>query len=510
MDRTSEPNVKPVNAKSVNPNPVNAVPAAKNGSAEHDRWNERQALAEAMIPLIGTLYREHGVVTSIYGRRLINQSPVEILKAHRFARKVNEVELPIDETYPLLKAIAALKPSAASIDLAKLLTRSREDTRELSEFLRDELAPIVAQETHAGNATDVVLYGFGRIGRLLARILIAHSGNGEGLRLRAIVVRKGSEDDLTKRASLLRRDSIHGPFEGTITVNHDDNTILANGTLINVIHSDDPATIDYTKYGIHDAIVVDNTGRWRDRQGLGEHLKSKGVARVLLTAPGKGDVKNIVHGINHETVSADDLIVSAASCTTNAIVPVLKAIQDKYGIVHGHVETVHSYTNDQNLTDNFHKGNRRGRSAPMNMVITETGAAQAVAKAIPELAGKLTGNAIRVPTPNVSMAILNLSLDSEAPVAEVNGYLRGLSLDSNLQQQIDFIDSPEVVSSDFIGSHRAGIVDGLATISTGKNLILYVWYDNEYGYSSQVVRVLEHMAATHPQVFPTRSLVAGM
>ncbi len=461
-----------------------------------------------MIPLIGKLYREHGVVTSIYGRRLINQSPVDILKAHRFARKINETDLPIEETFPMLEALSALAPSSASVDLAKLVVRYRDDDRELDAFLRDELAPAVNQEPGQGARTDVVLYGFGRIGRLLARILIAHAGNGEGLRLRAVVVRKGSEDDLMKRASLLRRDSIHGPFDGTITVDLENNTILANGTLIQFIYSDDPSTVDYEKYGIHDAIVVDNTGRWRDRDGLGQHLKSKGVSRVLLTAPGKGDVKNIVHGINHDTVTQADEIISAASCTTNAIVPVLKAIQDKYGIAHGHVETVHSYTNDQNLTDNFHKGNRRGRSAPMNMVITETGAAQAVAKAIPELAGKLTGNAIRVPTPNVSMAILNLNLDREAPVTEVNSYLRGLSLDSALQQQIDFIDSPEVVSSDFVGSHRAGIVDGLATISSGTNLVLYVWYDNEYGYSSQVVRVLEHMAATHPQVFPTRTLVS--
>ncbi|HEU4850284.1 MAG TPA: glyceraldehyde-3-phosphate dehydrogenase [Terrimesophilobacter sp.] len=477
--------------------------------AEHDRWNERQALAEAMIPLIGRLYREHGVVTSIYGRRLINQSPVDILKAHRFARKVNETELPIEETFPMLQALAELAPSSASVDLAKLVVRFRDDDRELAAFLRDELASILGSQPGDRAGTDVVLYGFGRIGRLLARILIAHAGNGEGLRLRAIVVRKGSEDDLVKRASLLRRDSIHGPFEGTITVDQNESTILANGTLIQVIYSDDPATVDYTRYGIHDAIVVDNTGRWRDREGLSQHLRSSGVSRVLLTAPGKGDVKNIVHGINHDTVTADDEIVSAASCTTNAIVPVLKAVHDRYGIGHGHVETVHSYTNDQNLTDNFHKGNRRGRSAPMNMVITQTGAAQAVAKAIPELAGKLTGNAIRVPTPNVSMAILNLGLDREAPVAEVNAYLRGLSLDSALQQQIDFIDSPEVVSSDFVGSHRAGIVDGLATISTGTNLVLYVWYDNEYGYSSQVVRVLEHMASTHPRVLPARSLVAG-
>jgi glyceraldehyde 3-phosphate dehydrogenase len=138
------------------------------------------------------------------------------------------------------------------------------------------------------------------------------------------------------------------------------------------------------------------------------------------------------------------------------------------------------------------------------MVLTETGAATAAAKALPQLAGKLTGNAIRVPTPNVSMAILNLNLGTETTKEEVNAYLRRLSLDSTLQQQIDFIDSPEVVSSDFIGSHRAGIVDGLATISTGSNLVLYIWYDNEFGYSSQVVRVLEEMASSHPRVFPAR------
>ncbi len=478
---------------------------------ERALWNERMASAEAMVPLIGELYRDRGVVVSIYGRRLINQSPVAILKAHRFARQINDVELPIEETLPILQAISKLRPGASSIDLAKLAVRFREQGRDqggnLDEFLKRELSVALEKPETPAGGTDVVLYGFGRIGRIIARILIAHTGNGEGLRLRAIVVRKNSEDDLVKRASLLRRDSIHGPFEGTISVNRDDNTILANGTLIQVIYSDDPSTVDYSKYGISDAIVVDNTGRWRDREGLSKHLNCPGVSRVLLTAPGKGDVMNIVYGINHENVKASDTIVSAASCTTNAIVPVLKAINDKFGIKHGHVETVHAYTNDQNLTDNFHKGNRRGRSAPMNMVITETGAAGAVAKALPELAGKLTGNAIRVPTPDVSMAILNLELDSNTTVPEVNSYLRGLSLDSPLQQQIDFIDSPEVVSTDFVGSHRAGIVDGLATISNDNHLVLYVWYDNEYGYSSQVVRVLEHMASSHPKVLPERSPV---
>lgn len=477
-------------------------------TAELERWNARLELAEAMIPLIGGLYRNHGVVTSIHGRRLINLSPIEVLKAHRFARQVNDAELPIETTMPILAALARLTPREASIDLAKLVSRYRDAGAgaELGEFLREELAPVIEGSADpAGRGVDVVLYGFGRIGRLLARILVAHAGNGEGLRLRAIVVRRGSENDLMKRASLLRRDSVHGPFEGTITVDEENNTILANGTLIQVIYSDDPATVDYESYGIRSAIVIDNTGRWRDSAGLSRHLASQGVAKVLLTAPGKGEIKNIVHGINHDTILPDDAILSAASCTTNAIVPVLKAVHDAYGILHGHVETVHSYTNDQNLTDNFHSGNRRGRSAPMNMVITETGAAKAVAKAVPELAGKLTGSAIRVPTPNVSLAILNLTLDTPVTATDVNAYLRGLSLDSPLQQQIDFIDSPEVVSSDFVGSHRAGVVDGLATIAGEKNLVLYVWYDNEFGYSSQVIRVVEHMAGTHPRVFPERA-----
>ncbi|WP_166875577.1 glyceraldehyde-3-phosphate dehydrogenase [Salinibacterium sp. ZJ450] len=468
-------------------------------------WMTREAIAERMIPLIGALYRERGVVVSIHGRRLIHKSAIGILKAHRYARQLDNTELAVQETLPLIEALSELDLGAASVDLAKLVTRYKEigEGRGLDDFLRTELSDVLGGG-EAEEGRDVVLYGFGRIGRLLARILIAHDGNGQGLRLRAIVVRRGGEKDLIKRASLLRRDSVHGPFEGTITVDTENNTILANGTLIQVIYSDNPTTVDYTAYGIDDAIVVDNTGRWRDRDGLSQHLQAKGVSKVLLTAPGKGDLKNIVHGINHDVIGDDDLILSAASCTTNAITPVLKAINDEYGIEHGHVETVHSFTNDQNLTDNFHNGDRRGRAAALNMVITETGAASAVAKALPELAGKLTGNAIRVPTPNVSMAILNLTLDRAATKDDVNAYLRGLSLNSALRQQIDYIDSPEVVSSDFVGSRRAGIVDGLATISNGRNLVLYVWYDNEFGYSCQVVRVIEQIAGSHPQVFPAR------
>ncbi len=225
---------------------------------------------------------------------------------------------------------------------------------------------------------------------------------------------------------------------------------------------------------------------------------------MLLTAPGKGALKNIVQGINDDTITEEDRIVSAASCTTNAITPVLAAIDEAFGVVKGHVETVHSFTNDQNLIDNFHKGDRRGRSAVLNMVITETGAAKAVAKALPQLEGKLTGSAIRVPTPDVSLAVLHLTLERPATKDQVNDYLRRVSLHSKLRQQIDYVESPEVVSTDFVGSHRAGIVDGLATIADEDTLILYVWYDNEFGYSCQVIRVLETMAGSHPVVLPAR------
>jgi glyceraldehyde 3-phosphate dehydrogenase len=470
-------------------------------------WIDREALAEAMIPMIGQLYRNNNVVTSIYGRGLINRSVIDILKAHRFARHrlADDSELSVHDTFPILKTMSELKLGAASVDLGKMAGKFKAEGngRSIEQFVKDELSEVAGKQNGAGReGTDVVLYGFGRIGRLLARILIEKTGGGDGLRLRAIVVRKGASNDLVKRASLLRRDSVHGKFNGTITIDEENNTLTANGNLIQVIYAKSPTEVDYTQYGIKNALLVDNTGVWRDADGLGQHLACPGVDRVVLTAPGKGALKNIVHGINHGEITADDKIISAASCTTNAIVPVLKAINDQYGIVNGHVETVHSYTNDQNLIDNFHKGDRRGRSAPLNMVITETGAATAAAKALPVLKGKLTGNAIRVPTPNVSMAILNLNLEKATTREEVNEYLRQMAMHSDLQKQIDFVSSQEVVSTDFVGSRHAGVVDAEATIANDNRVVLYVWYDNEFGYSCQVVRVMEDMAGVNPPAFP--------
>ncbi|EAR08465.1 glyceraldehyde-3-phosphate dehydrogenase [Reinekea blandensis] len=472
------------------------------------QWQQKEALAESMIPMIGHLYRNNDVITSIFGRQIINQSTVGLLKSHRFVKQIEGHELSVTDTHAVLKTLQTLNLGAGHIDIGKLALKYRAQPvgTVLEHYLRDELADLVdgydINRPYERSPQDVVLYGFGRIGRLLARILIEKS-SGSGLRLRAIVVRPGkAKNDLVKRASLLRRDSVHGSFEGTIQVDEANQAIIANGTSIQVIYAASPSDIDYTAYGIENALIVDNTGIWRDEKGLSQHLEAKGAGKVLLTAPGKGELKNIVYGVNQMELTDEDRIVSAASCTTNAITPVLKVLNDQFGIESGHVETVHSYTNDQNLIDNYHAGERRGRSAALNMVITETGAAKAVAKALPELAGKLTGNAIRVPTPNVSMAILNLNLGAETDVDALNDFLREQSLYSSLAKQIDFTNSPEAVSSDFVGNRKTAIVDSGATIVQGKRAILYLWYDNEAGYSAQVVRLIHQMAGVSYTVYP--------
>lgn len=460
-------------------------------------WQERQTLAENMQPIIGQLFRNKGIEISIHGRPLVNASAIDIIKAHKSVALHEETKLRLRESYPFIEALNKLPLSSARIDVGKLayryLFKGEANGLTIEQFLNKELNTIYdnVQET---KSQDVVLYGFGRIGRLLARLLIERTGPSSALNLKAIVIRPGKGDDLEKRASLLRRDSVHGAFNGSITIDKENNVIKANGAFIQVIYAQSPSEIDYTSYGINNALVVDNTGIWTDEAGLGEHLKSKGVSKVLLTAPAKGDIKNVVYGVNHNMIKPEDTIVSAASCTTNAITPVLKALNDQFGIKNGHVETVHSYTNDQNLIDNYHKSPRRGRSAPLNMVISTTGAAKAVAKALPELAGLLTGNAIRVPTPNVSMAIMNLNLKQSTTKEELNDYLRQISLNSELQNQVDYTASTEIVSTDLVGSRYAGVVDSQATIVDGDRAVLYVWYDNEFGYSCQVVRVMLEMA----------------
>lgn len=470
---------------------------------------EEQGLAEQMIPAVGTLYRNRGVIITVFGRKLMNGSTIDIIKAHRQAQQVVGEKVSLLETHAILDVITKIQPGSSRLDIGKLAFAARQaglagDEAGCESFVRDALQSIPDSASVLDKPRDVVLYGFGRIGRILARLLIERTTSSNPMRLRAIVVRGGREGDLQKRASLLRRDSIHGPFNGHITVDVANSAIIANGNFIKVIYANQPEDIDYTEYGIENALIVDNTGVFKDEASLSRHLVPNGASKVLLTAPAGGAIKNIVYGVNDDMIDDEDTIVCAASCTTNAITPVLKVINDRFGIINGHVETVHSYTNDQNLIDNYHPAERRGRSAPLNMVLTSTGAAKAVSKALPELEGKLTGNAIRVPTPNVSMAVCNLNLNKNTTRDELNDHVREIAYNSALSQQISYSYSTEVVSTDFVGTPEPAIFDSVATIVDGNRCVLYVWYDNEFGYSTQVLRVMQHMVGLHIPNVPAR------
>ena len=462
-------------------------------------WKWREGLAELMVPIIGSLYR-NGTNILIYGKSLVNESPVAIMKAHRFARQSDNNELSELETYPILKYIETLDLADCEIDVGEIAVKCpffediKNDDNKIGEFIDAELESVINKKSNRpSEPANIVLYGFGRIGRLVARMMTQTTGPGNYFKLRAIVIRKATDDDIFKRASLLTKDSVHGPFDGTVRVDEENSSLVINGNPVKVIYASGPDKVKYSDFGINDPVVIDNTGIWRDEEALSVHIKS-GASKVILTAPAKGDIKNIVYGINDSILEENDQLISAASCTTNAIVPVLKTINDEFKINGGHIETVHAYTNDQNLIDNFHKKDRRGRGAPLNMVITSTGAVNAVAKALPELKGKLTGNAIRVPTPNVSLAILSLELDKKVSVEIVNDYLRSMAFHSEYREIIGFVNSSEVVSTDFYSSPFATVIDSQATITNDKRVTLYCWYDNEYGYTKQVINLAKKVA----------------
>lgn len=466
------------------------------------KWIQDEKAANEFIDVIGKLWFDKSIELILFRRQLLDRGASSILHKHSYAENIIQAPLCIQDSLGLAKAMLNMDIAPARIDIGRLgreWLAEKEKYSSYTDFLSDKLQAFIGAAPRSTRTQDVVLYGFGRIGRLLARSLITQAGNGSRLRIRAIVTRSNSETDIRKRASLLRKDSVHGHFNGIAVENIEDKTLYVNGHVIHMIAANNPEDIDYEAYGIKDALVIDNTGIARDREGLSRHLKAKGVQRVLLTAPGKGDIPNIVYGVNQETCDLDpakEQIFSAASCTTNAVVPVLQVIENELGIVRGHIETIHSYTNDQNLLDNFHKKYRRGRSAALNMVITETGADKAAVKAIPSLKGKLTANSVRVPTPNVSLAILSLTVPRDTSVEEVNALMQEASLKGTLIEQIRYSTSSELVSTDCIGDSCACIYDSPATkVSDDKrNIVLYAWYDNEFGYTQQVIRLAKHIS----------------
>jgi len=459
--------------------------------------DRRRATVE-FIKIINDLWYDKSIELVLFRNQLIDCTVSDILNLHEYAGEFVGKPISIFDSVEIAQAIKTLSLPPAKLDIGKMTFEFHledETYSNATSFVAEKLKD--AKKSKINSPKDVILYGFGRIGRLVARELMTKTGKGSQLRLRAIVTR-GEIDKtvLEKRASLLRNDSVHGDFSGTVITDPKNNALLINGTTVNIISANAPEEIDYTAYGISDALVIDNTGAFRDKEALSRHLQAKGVHKVLLTAPGKG-IPNIVHGVNQKEYSPDKVdIFSAASCTTNAITPILKAMEDSYGVVSGHLETIHAYTNDQNLVDNFHGKYRRGRAAGLNMVITETGAGKAVTKALPSFEGKLTSNAIRVPVPNGSLAILNLELDAETTVDGINTIMKKYALEGDLVEQIKYEMNDELVSSDIVGSSAPSIYDSKATIvrPDGKNAVLYIWYDNEYGYSHQVIRLAKHIA----------------
>jgi len=466
----------------------------------------RERAAVKLTSKVGQLLYDKGIELVLFRNHLTDISVSEILNLHEYARNVVNKPIDIFTTSELAEEILKLDLAPSKLDIGKLASEwLAEEVKYASkaDFLNNKLSGI-GQATESGSEPrDVVLYGFGRIGRLAARELIKQAGKGQQLRLRAIVTRSSADKDITKRAALLRNDSVHGAFKGSVQEDLENKAIIINGQIVQMIEAKNPEDIDYTSYGIKNALIIDNTGVYTDREALSRHLQAKGADKVLLTAPGK-EIPNIVYGINQGTLDLDnENIYSAASCTTNAISPVLKVINDNLGVVKGHIETVHAYTNDQNLLDNMHKKNRRGRSAAVNMVITSTGAGAAVTKVIPNLKDKLTANAVRVPTPNGSLAILNLEVEKNTTVEEINTLLKDAALNGDLVNQIFYSYDPELVSSDIIGNTCCSVFDSQATIISPdkKNVVLYAWYDNEFGYTKQVIRLAKYIAKVRRAIY---------
>ena len=467
---------------------------------------ERERAAVKLASKVGELLYDKGVELVLFRNHLIDVTISEILNLHEYARKVVNKPIDVFTSSELAEELLKMDLAPSKLDIGKLSSEwlaEQNNYTSKADFLKDKLKGFEQNGDNGIEPRDVVLFGFGRIGRLACRELIKQAGKGQQLRLRAIVTRGATDADIIKRASLLRNDSVHGAFKGSVIEDLENKALIINGQIVRMIDASNPEDVDYTAYGIDNALIIDNTGVFTNREALSRHLKAKGVSKVLLTAPGK-EIPNVVYGINQKDLDVEnENIFSAASCTTNAISPIIKVVNDKFGIVKGHIETVHAYTNDQNLLDNMHKKPRRGRSAAINMVITSTGAGSAVTKVIPDMKDKLTANAVRVPTPNGSLAILSLELKANTSIDEINAVLRDASLNGDLVNQIYYSYDPELVSSDIIGNTCCSVYDSHATIvsTDGKNVVLYTWYDNEFGYTKQVIRLAKHISKVQRRIY---------
>ena len=324
-------------------------------------------------------------------------------------------------------------------------------------------------------AIKVAINGFGRIGRNVARAIIERPDCG--LELVSI-------NDLASAAAnalLFKRDSVHGAFAGTVEV--DGNDLVINGKRIHVTAERDPADLPHAANGVD--IALECTGFFTDRASCEKHLTA-GAKRVLISAPGKNVDLTVVYGVNHDKLSAEHVIVSNASCTTNCLAPFAKVLNDAIGIERGLMTTIHAYTNDQKILDQIHEDPRRARAAGMSMIPTTTGAARAVGEVLPELKGKLDGSAIRVPTPNVSVVDLTFTPARPTTKDEVNALLKAAS-EGAMNGVLAYSDEP-LVSIDYNGCSASSTIDSLeTTVIDGTLVRVLSWYDNEWGFSNRMV-----------------------
>lgn len=331
-------------------------------------------------------------------------------------------------------------------------------------------------------ATKVAINGFGRIGRLVARAILERSDDDFEL------VSINDLADTKSNALLFQYDSTHGRFPGTVEVA--DGAIVVNGKRIAVTQERDPANLPHGEQGID--IVLECTGFFQSHEASEPHLAA-GAKRVLISAPAKNVSATIVYGVNHETLTADDVIVSNASCTTNCLSPVAKVLNETVGIERGFMTTIHSYTNDQRMLDQMHSDLRRARGGAQNMIPTTTGAARAVGLVLPELAGKLDGSSVRVPTPNVSLVDLVFQPGRDCTAEELNAALKAAS-EGAMKGVLDYTDQP-LVSSDFNHHPASSTVDSLETsVMEGKLARVVSWYDNEWGFSNRMIDTAKVMA----------------
>jgi glyceraldehyde 3-phosphate dehydrogenase len=330
----------------------------------------------------------------------------------------------------------------------------------------------------------VAINGFGRIGRAVLRIILEHPGSN----IDVVAINDLADDDVL--AYLLRHDSVMGLLEDKVSLR--DGAMTVGGHHIEMLRETDPARLPWARLEV-DA-VVESTGAFRDRASLEKHLQA-GAARVLLTVPAKDEIDaTIVLGVNDGELAADDRIVSNASCTTNCLAPLAKVLDEAFGIERGIMTTVHAYTNDQRLSDVVHKDFRRSRAATENIIPTTTGAAKAVGKVLPNLAGKLDGMAMRVPVPDGSIVDLVVKLRENVDVDRIKAEVRKAAA-GPMKSILQYSEDP-LVSTDIIGNSHSSIFDAEATQVMGGNLVKVVtWYDNEWGYSNRVFDLLEKMEA---------------